>query len=516
MGKVGSRQFRKLNLKTPPSFQLGGVFGIIYNMDDQILTSEQNATHSGVTSKWAKKRKFFYIFIFVGILLIFSVFPLFKLFYTPPSCFDNKQNQEEVGVDCGGSCQGLCKTQVTDIVVKWADVFKVNEDVYSVAANIENPNRTAGVDNMFYKFEIYDNNGLVIGERSGNTFIKSRDRFIIFEPNIRIENGSIPISTDIVFEESPVWEVSKRQNIPIIVKNKKLINAKTHPRLTATLLNDTVEDIFDIDVASVVYNSEDEPIAVSSTFVDIIERNSQKDIFFTWPAPFTSVPEAGCTAPVDAMLVFDRSGSMGFASSNPPQPLTEAKAAALAFVENMQGVDQIGLVSFATEASYPIDQGLTKLHDKVKEAIASISILSPSKKQHTNLGDGIEKATLELLSERNDQNAKKAMIILTDGSASRPLNPENRNDPEYPDNYARDKAGRAWDSDISIYVIGLGDMVNEEFLKNRIVSSPDSYFKASTTDELKSIYNEIAQAVCKEETFVTDIVVHIKDTGSNI
>ncbi len=485
-------------------------------MDNQTLISTQDATPPGVTSKWAKKRKLFYVFLLVGIFLIFSTYLFFKLFYATPTCFDGKQNQEEVGIDCGGSCQNLCKAQVSNLIVKWVEVFNVSEGVYSVAANVENPNRIAGADNLSYKFEIYDSSGFVIEEISGSTFVKPRERFVVFEPSVRIKNGSIPTSATILFEESPVWKVSKRQNTSIVIKNKKLINTKTRPRLTSVLLNNSIDDIFDVDVTTVVYNSENEPIAVSSTFVDVVEKNSQKDIFFTWPSSFTSAPETGCMSPVDAMLVFDRSGSMGFVSSNPPQPLTDAKNAALAFTENMQDVDQIGLVSFATEASHPIDQNLTKDNSKAKEAISSISIFSPSKQQHTNLGDGIEKATTELSSERHDQNAKKAIIVLTDGVASRPLNPENKDDATYPSSYARDKARSAWISDISMYVIGLGDRINEEFLKNEISSSPDNYFKASTGDELKGIYNEIAQAVCKEESFITDIVVRVKDTNSAI
>lgn len=485
-------------------------------MNEESLIPKQDTTPQETTSRWAKKRKFFYTFLFIGIFLIFIVYLSFKLFYTPPSCFDGRQNQMEFGIDCGGPCQNLCSTQVTDIVVKWVEVFKVSDGVYSVAASIENPNRVAGIDDISYNFKLYDNEGVVVKEKSGSVFIKPRDSFIIFEPGIRMEEGVVPTSATITFEESPVWKVTQRRDVPVIVKNKKLINTKTQPRLTATLLNDSVSDMFNLDVFAVVYNSENKPVAVSSTFVDMIEKNSQKDIFFTWPLPISKLPSTGCTTPVDAMLVFDRSGSMGFENTDPPQPLTDAKKAALAFVDNMSEVDQIGLVSFATEASSPIDQTLTKDNTVVKDAINSIEILSPSKKQHTNLGDGIEKASLELLSERRNKDAKGAIVLLTDGVASRPLNPEDNNDRAYPNNYARDKAGSAWDNDISVYVIGLGDKVNEDFLKNEIASSPDNYFKASSVDELKGIYSSISKAVCREESFITDIVVHVKDTDNDI
>jgi len=207
---------------------------------------------------------------------------------------------------------------------------------------------------------------------------------------------------------------------------------------------------------------------------------------------------------------------MGFGGKNPPQPLTYTKDAALVFIEGMLPVDQVGVVSFATEASTPIDQNLTLLHEKVREAIESISIFSPAKDQHTNLGDGIEKAFIELNSERHNQKSKKAIVILTDGIASRPLNPENEKDVIYPGNYAQKKAKEAQNADIFIYAIGLGNSVNKEFLMNEIASTPNHYYKAASPKDLNDIYNEIALAVCEEETFITDVVVHIKNTNNSI
>ncbi len=506
MGKVGSRQFRKLNLKKYRNTLSKAVFFvIIYNMDEIS------------TSKWAKRRKLIYILSIVGVLVVFGVYLFFKLFYTPPSCFDNKQNQKEVGIDCGGPCSNLCGSQVSNLTVDWVKVFKVNSDVYSVAASIENPNLSASTNKIQYVFNIYDSNGSVIEKRPGSTFVKPRDKFIIFEPNIQIENGSVPTRAEVVFGKFPVWKISQSKNSSLVIKNKKLTNVRTQPKLTATLLNKSVVDIPNIKISAVVYDKNNKPLAVSSTYVDIIRKNSQKNIFFTWPTPFLISQKIECTAPVDAMLVFDRSGSMGFAGSNPPQPITDAKDASLEFIKNMKKNDKIGLVSFASEASFPIDQKLTEEHFRVDTAIKSIHILYPPKDQHTNLGDGIKKATDELMSIDNDSNEiKKAIVILTDGVASRPLNPKNKNDVAYPSNYARDIARTAQQYKISIYAIGLGDKIKENFLKKEIVSSPDNYFKASTSNELKGIYNNIAKAICKEKSFVTDIVVHTKNTDGNI
>jgi len=460
---------------------------------------------------WGKKRQLVYIAWIFGVLVVLSTYPIFKLFNTPPTCFDDKQNQLEVGIDCGGPCDVRCGSQVENLAINWAEAFMVSDGVYDLTASIENPNLRAGIKEISYIFKVYDTKNFLIAEKTGITFINPRDKFVVFESNIQMKEGKIPEKVVFEFKENPVWVKMEKEAPIVTIKNKKLINIETSPRLNATILNNSVDDFSEVEIVAVVYDKKGNPIAVSSTYEEDINRDSSKDIFLTWTSAFTTKPKIGCTAPTDVMLVFDRSGSMGFGGQNPPQPLTSAKNAALSFVDGMQVVDQVGLVSFAAIASDPVDQNLTSLKEKVKEAIESIIIFSPASEQHTNIGDGVEKATLELLSSRSNSRAKKAIVLLTDGVASRPLNPEKATDKEYPKDYAREKSEIVRDNEISLYVIGLGNGVNEEFLSKDIATTPSYYYKAATSAELKNIYDEIALAVCEEETFITDIMVHVKN-----
>ncbi|GMQ95313.1 MAG: hypothetical protein BMS9Abin13_426 [Patescibacteria group bacterium] len=458
---------------------------------------------------WSSQRQLIYLLSIVGTLLLLGAYPLFKVFYVAPSCTDGKQNQEEVGIDCGGPCNALCGSQVKDIAVGWSEAFKVGEGIYDLATIIENPNLGAGVGSISYTFKVYDKRNALIANRSGKTFINPLDKFVIFESDVRV-GERVPVKVTFALEENPRWMKAERIENPIVVKNKKLLNTDTSPRLTATLANSSIDSISDIGVTAVIYDNDGNSVAASATFESFLEKNSSKNIFFTWVRPFTTRPKGGvCTAPADAILVFDRSGSMDDDGLSPPQPLTDAKNAALVFAQNVQSVDQVGLVSFATTASDPIDQVLTLDRGTIQESIKNIKIFGGSI-QHTNLGDAIARAKAELTGRRHNAEARKAMVILTDGIASRPLDPEGK-DQGYPETYARERAAEAQDSNISIYVIGLGGSVNEGFLKNDISSTPEHYYKATTSVGLRGIYDEIAQVVCEEETFITDIFVHVKE-----
>ena len=50
---------------------------------------------------------------------------------------------------------------------------------------------------------------------------------------------------------------------------------------------------------------------------------------------------------------------------------------------------------------------------------------------------------------------------------------------------------------IIIYTIGLGEKINEVFLKN-IASESDNYFFAPTAINLETIYKNISVDICKE------------------
>ena len=194
---------------------------------------------------------------------------------------------------------------------------------------------------------------------------------------------------------------------------------------------------------------------------------------------------------VDIAFVMDRSGSMASAGKEPPQPLTQAKEAAADFVTRLSRTDQIGYVSFATEASSPIDQELTRDIERVRGRIVSTRI-GTNGIQYTNIGDALARARNEFFSLRKNPDARPVVVLLTDGEPTYPKSPD---DPDFPSNYARQVADVLKQEGVSIFTIGLGDDVNEPLLRE-IASVPEQYYQAATGAELLRIYQSIARAVC--------------------
>jgi len=453
---------------------------------------------------WARKRQFIYISIILVVFLLIGVVLYFWLVYSPPSCFDGEQNQNEVGVDCGGVCERICVSQARPLNVLWAHALPVTDSVYNAVAYIENANPRYEVREIAYEFRFYGPNGTEVARRSGVTFVPRNMRIGIFEESV--QSNDVPIvRTEFTFIDEPTWYRDTTPDPEFKVEDKVLSREDTTPRVQARLINTSVKTLRDIDAVAIVYDDFGNPIAASRTFFERLAKGESHNLTYTWPRPYT-VGERICEVPVDTMLVVDRSGSMNDDQAQPPQPLTDVKHAAQTFVDTMQRDDKVGVVSFATQASDPIDAELTFDHRDIKNVLSSISI-GTNGIQHTNMADGVSTAAEALVGGRATSTARHAVVVLTDGVATHPKPPADTevDEFEYAEDQALSAARVAKRRGYQVYTIGLGEKVNPEFLRE-MASTPDHFFEAPTSEGLEDVYTEIANSICKLGPKVIEII----------
>lgn len=237
---------------------------------------------------WANQRRTLYLSI-VGAFFaaIFSV-PIYYLFFTDqPTCTDGKQNQDELGVDCGGGCKRLCPSQIRTPVILWARSFKVTDGVYNSVAYISNSNFDAGVDSINYAFEIFDDKNVTIARREGTTFLSTNGITPIFEPTIQTGNR-VPVRTLFEFRSDPYWR--KAENVPgYTVSGIQLITRPDGtPRVDARIANDTVNDIRSIEVIATIFGIDGNAMASSETVVKLLPAHESAPLVFTWQTPLPS------------------------------------------------------------------------------------------------------------------------------------------------------------------------------------------------------------------------------------
>ena len=461
---------------------------------------------------WASRRRSTYLLLVIVTITVIVVPIIYFVVNKPPTCSDGKQNGTESGVDCGGICNKLCLEETLNTVLIWSRSFKVADGIYNAVAYVENPNSNASIPKISYSFKLFDDNNFIITERKGSTFIAPNGISPIFEGGIRT-GEKIPAKTFFEFTETPEWFKTGLVEEPLTISNTVLSNEDSAPRINTVISNDSISDEYNIEVVAVIFDVRDNAIAVSSTYVDLLPSRTSKSVVFTWPTRLDKKLEA-CTAPVDVVLLLDTSGSMNDDSSDPPQPITDAKKAAQDFVLRLTDLDRSGLVTFATNSN--LKQKFTSQHDVTKSTIASIEILPEEETGSTNIGDGIKDAIEELklentsLTERQASKLRKVIVLLTDGKANVPVDPGG-------EIHALEQANVAKGNNIDIYTIGLGGKINSTFLKKVASKNEDSnieqFYKATDSGELTHIYSQISEAICERGPAVIEILPRIHGTS---
>lgn len=236
------------------------------------------------TMNWSSRRKFFYSLL-VLIALSALVAPLVYYFYPKPSCFDGKQNQDEAGIDCDGSCAKVCVERTSPLKVLFTRQFLVSNNVYSVVAFVGNPNATLGAKNVPYIFKLYDERNILVAERRGSTDVLPGTSFPVFEGLIAA-GARAPIRAFFEFTRTPHFERLPDQ--PLLSVRNTQFDDTDPPRLTATIVNQNIFQVQDISVVVMLYDAKDTVIAASQTLLDTIEKNGSAEVVFTWPQKLAS------------------------------------------------------------------------------------------------------------------------------------------------------------------------------------------------------------------------------------
>ena len=239
---------------------------------------------------WAAKRQLLYTAIVIAFFIALGFLIVYPSFNKAPTCTDGKQNGDETGVDCGGSCPIACTSQVSEISLRWARAFEVVPGRYNAVAYLENHNKNAAVEKISYRFRFADKDNLYVGKREGTTYVPPSGNFAIFEPAVNIGN-SIPVYTTFEFTEAPVWSQVSQNKIDqfkILVSNIKLANEATSPTLSATVTNNSLFQIPEVNVIAILYDASGNAVSVSRTFLDMLQGQESSTLNFTWIEPFST------------------------------------------------------------------------------------------------------------------------------------------------------------------------------------------------------------------------------------
>ena len=239
-------------------------------------------------SLWASRHRAYVKIAAGSVAAVVLLIILFNIWYEPPTCFDRKQNQDELGVDCGGQCALYCSAQMKSVDVEWTKTFPITEGVWSAVALVQHSNLNARSTLTPYRFTFYDVDGKLIGTRTGQNFFSSDDKrvFPIIEPKVDLGERT-PYRTMFEWLEEPTWyRYTPLSSERVKVEEREIVKLNYGVEIRAWLRNDLPEPLQNIEVAVVLTDLSNNAIAVSTTFVDSVPARSGVPISFSWPEYF--------------------------------------------------------------------------------------------------------------------------------------------------------------------------------------------------------------------------------------
>jgi len=445
-----------------------------------------------ISRRWAFYRRIQYGTGFGVFSMLVLTLVYMTNFYQEPTCFDSRQNGAELGIDCGGACTRVCAFEVKKPVVQWARSFKVTQGQYNAVAYIENTNALVAAPEVPYTVSLYDTQGLIV-QRTGITILPADSVYPVFEARIDTQ-GRTPTQTIIELGDIPLWVSAVSGRDQFTVQSRTLTGADVKPRLEAQVFNNAFIPVTNLEVVATIFDAQGNALTSSRTFIDTLGPKSAETAVFTWPEPIAKTLRS-CDVPTDVALAIDVSGSMNNDSDTPPEPITSVLAAAQSFTARLQERDQASLVTFASDAI--VAHTLTGDIAQVAQDIAALVIDPKEEQGSTNTGEALYKAGGELTSTRHNTEARKVLVLLTDGLATAP--------DEEPEQYARDAATLIKRQGINLFTIGLGENVNMDFV-SELASSPKQAYRAVSVSEVDKIYKNITAEICEDGAAIIEII----------
>jgi len=230
---------------------------------------------------WSFRRQVLYALAAVLTIGALALLGWFFFFYAPPSCSDGVRNQNEEGIDCGGSCSFLCGAPNVSSI--WARSVRIAPGVYHAVAMVRNSESSAGTEELPYTFSLFDSENILIAERRGTMALYPGEVVPVLESNI-ITGERIPARTFVTFGDGR-WQKMTRPENPIRIVSQDLDQEGL--RLSASVENRSVATVSHITVTALLYNADDVLITASQTVINSMPPRGAQAVIFTWQEPFS-------------------------------------------------------------------------------------------------------------------------------------------------------------------------------------------------------------------------------------
>jgi hypothetical protein len=247
---------------------------------------------------WASSRRTLILIIIFSVVAAVVAITLIATLYETPSCADGKRNQDEQGIDCGGSCSRVCSFDATKPVVSFVRDVPGLRGRTDVVAYVENPNAASAVKDAKYTVELYSESRTLLASVEGVTDLPPGGGVPLFLPGV-YAGGDIVAQAFLEFDEASLdWYRYEDARIVPRVSDVSSSDIGTAPRVRARLSNSSVTLLRNITVIATVFGADGNAFAATKTVVPQVPAQGSTEVILTFALPFPEEPARVDVRPV--------------------------------------------------------------------------------------------------------------------------------------------------------------------------------------------------------------------------
>jgi hypothetical protein len=208
-----------------------------------------------------------------GSLYLAVIFGLAFLAYIlilrpAPSCFDNRRNQGEKGIDCGGPCQPCEIKDLNPVSVLGTPQILPVDGKTSVFVQLKNPNSGYGAE-FSYVLNLYGSDDLVVYSVTGDSYIYAGQIKPWIEALLPIDFKKVGRGEFSI--KNVNWRSREEFSDPTLtVRAVKTTSGADEARITGLAVNSNSYKVSRASLIGVVYDELGFRIAVSKTLLQDI------------------------------------------------------------------------------------------------------------------------------------------------------------------------------------------------------------------------------------------------------
>jgi hypothetical protein len=239
------------------------------------------------SDSWGKERKHLIEAVFALFCVAVIIIVVIATLYRAPSCTDGKQNEKELGIDCGGPCPYLCTADETAPSVRFVRAISPQAGRTDIIAYIDNSNSDAQLVNAPVTIDLYDQNESLVATEKGTITVPPSTTEPLFIPGFY--NGpKVGNQAFITFVSTSTLPWVKAIKPAALPATDIQIQNGSAPRISATISNPTTLPFQNVKVIVTVFDASNKVVGASQTIIAQLPAEGSVPVIFTWNEPFAT------------------------------------------------------------------------------------------------------------------------------------------------------------------------------------------------------------------------------------